>query len=183
MSKIYTKTGDKGETSLLGGQRVLKDDLRVTAYGGVDELNSIIGLVCTYANEHLEFLHKIQSSLFDLGAALSCPVNKRDVFKIKGINKNLVLEMEVEMDKMSLELDELKSFILPGGHESSAHMHWVRTVVRRIERDLVSFFNKNEDEMDTEAVLIFINRLSDFFFVMARYYNKKNFKKDIAWLS
>ena len=182
MVKIYTKTGDKGETALVGGVRVSKSDFRVDAYGEVDELNSVVGLAATGATEHQELLQNVQSALFDLGAYLACETEKREQFKINGINHNIIETLEREIDKLTKELDPLKTFILPGGSRVAAELHMARTVTRRVERTLVLFEEKSNEE-NFEEVKKFVNRLSDFFFVLARYYNKKSNVKDIAWIA
>lgn len=180
MSKVYTKTGDKGVTSLLGGARVSKSNELVRLYGSVDELNAFVGLSAVYALDHTILLQKIQSSLFDLGALLACPRDKRSDFGLTGIKDSLISELENEIDNMTANLDELKSFILPGGDVSAANIHLARTVTRRVERDLVESFNSSADA-ELESAIVFLNRLSDFFFVLARFYNKKNGVQDIPW--
>lgn len=178
--KIYTKGGDKGETSLLGGERVSKYDLRVHTYGEVDELNSFIGLAASYCDEHQILFKEIQSALFNIGAILACPDDKREEMQLMGIPLGLVERLEQEIDSMTSQLDELRSFILPGGHFAAAHLHVARSVTRRVERNLVNFVEQSQDD-SLEDLIMFINRLSDFFFVMGRYYNKKNGVDDIPW--
>ena len=179
--KIYTKTGDKGQTGLLGGVRVSKNDLRIEAYGTVDELNSFIGLALTEAkdNEVKKLLKKIQNTLFVLGSDLSTPDNEKNKsHKVFRISKTNYEEIEKEIDKFDGGLDELRNFILPGGSKSAALLHICRTICRRAERHVVvlnNIVNLNSD------IIILLNRLSDLFFVLARYENKISGIKDIEW--
>jgi len=179
--KIYTKAGDKGETGLFGGERVSKDSLRIEAYGTIDELNSFIGLALNEVNDSAvqKLLGKIQNTLFVLGSDLSAPENdKNKIRKIPRISKIHYEEIENEIDKFDEQLNELKSFILPGGSRSAAIMHVCRTICRRAERRVVSLNNAVDINRD---IVIFLNRLSDLFFVLARYVNKISGNKDIEW--
>ncbi|WP_394176126.1 cob(I)yrinic acid a,c-diamide adenosyltransferase [Guptibacillus hwajinpoensis] len=168
--KIYTKTGDKGETSLVYGQRVPKSDARVEAYGTCDEANSQIGLALSYVqNAHFDgkeewesSFHKIQTWLFHVGAELATPKGKKVGWTIEEEHIN---EMENQIDKWEKELEPLRNFILPGGHASGASLHVARTIVRRAERNTTLIGDANP------LVLSFLNRLSDFLFVAARYIN------------
>jgi len=179
--KIYTKGGDKGETGLFGGERVLKDSLRIEAYGTVDELNSFIGLALTEIKdaEIKELLKRIQNDLFTLGSDLAAPDNKKNkTHNISRITKSHFKEIEKEIDKFEIKLDELRNFILPGGCKSSALLHICRTICRRVERRVVTLNNKVNLSPE---IIIFLNRLSDLFFVLARYENKISGNKDIEW--
>jgi cob(I)alamin adenosyltransferase len=171
--KIYTKTGDKGTTSLIYGERVAKNDDRVEAYGSCDETNSMIGLALAYLNnvqfedknnfEHI--FYKIQTTLFHVGAELATPTGKEVKWKLKDED---IAELEQQIDQWDSELPALTNFILPGGHPVAAVLHVARTVVRRAERSAVS--------LGTEVnplVLSYLNRLSDFLFVAARYVNAR----------
>lgn len=180
--KIYTKTGDKGETSLFGGERVNKSAQRLKAYGTIDELNSFIGLtvVETTDNSVGELLQKIQSNLFSLGADLATPDNdktkKLNVFRV---DNNFISSVEENIDKYQKELDELKSFILPGGTKSASLLHICRAVCRRAEREIVDL---DKAEKINENIIVYVNRLSDLFFVLSRYENKIAGNPDIIWV-
>lgn len=167
--KIYTKTGDKGDTSLFGGQRVPKDALRIEAYGTVDELNSMLGIVRS-DNEDKEIdgiLDRVQNELFDLGADLATP-RSLDSKQIKRIEPRHSEHLEAMIDTLEAHLKPLKTFILPGGSPVAARLHFARTVCRRAERTVVRL-SRNEDI--GEGITIYLNRLSDLLFVMARYAN------------
>ncbi len=176
--KIYTGKGDKGETGLYGGKRVQKNSPRIEAYGIVDELNSFVGLAITETvdKDVKALLLKIQSQLFTVGADLATPEEKMQ--EGDGTPEEFYSSIEKEIDKFDAKLEELKSFILPGGSKSSAHLHVCRTVARRAERAVVSL--KNSVEID-DNILIFLNRLSDLFFVLARYENKVSGNPDVKW--
>jgi cob(I)alamin adenosyltransferase len=169
--KIYTKTGDKGTTSLIYGQRVAKNDLRVEAYGTCDETNSMIGLAVSYLQgesfqkkELLDSLyHKIQTNLFHVGAELATPKGKEVKW---AINESDIEEMEKHIDELNESLPALTNFILPGGHSAGATFHVARTIARRAERCAVTL----GDEVNP-LVLKYLNRLSDLLFVTARYVN------------
>ncbi len=176
LDKIYTRGGDKGETSLIGGQRVKKINPRIETCGNIDETNSILGLSLIYSSPKIkEIVLKIQNDLFDLGADLANPVLEDD--KALRIIEKQVERLEGDIDQLNSELNELSSFILPGGELSASFLHLARSVCRRSERSLVKL-------METEEVNIFclkyLNRLSDLLFVLARYENKKG-KNDILW--
>ena len=173
LTHIYTKTGDEGKTSLGDGTRVEKHHLRVEALGNVDEFNSIIGLLLTtnIDTEKTTTLKKIQHHLFDIGGELSIPnLRKIDDEKIKFIEKNI--------DAMNKNLSSLEEFILPGGSHEAALCHQARTVCRRAERSL---FRLNEIEKINAVSLKYINRLSDFLFVLARQINKEKNISDTFW--
>lgn len=164
--KIYTKTGDAGQTSLIGGTRVPKHHLRIETYGTVDELNSVIGMVRDMfpRQSMLPVLKEIQDRLFTIGALLaSDPVKSK--MKVPDLTPDDIQLLEQEIDKMNTELPELKAFILPGGHPSSSWCHIARCVCRRCER-LVSHLAA-ETEVHS-LILIYLNRLSDYLFVLAR---------------
>ncbi|MBZ0201272.1 MAG: cob(I)yrinic acid a,c-diamide adenosyltransferase [Ignavibacteriaceae bacterium] len=179
--KIYTKTGDTGETSLFGGKRVSKDSLRIEAYGTIDELNSFIGNAVTEVKdaEIKNLLGKIQNMLFAAGADLATPeTEKNKKLKIKRIPASYVSEMEKAIDYFETTLDPLKNFILPGGSKSAALLHVCRTVARRAERKVVQL---NKTEQVGVNLIIFLNRLSDLFFVLSRFENKVSNIPDITW--
>jgi cob(I)alamin adenosyltransferase len=178
--KIYTKTGDKGTTSLIGGTRVAKNDTRIEAYGTIDELNSFIGLLMSKLNNnpaHLEFLKSIQQRLFDVGAYLATDTETSDSEKfLTEIGGDFVQSIENEIDRINETLPPLRNFVLPNGSEASALSHVCRTIARRAERriyDLAQAIAGNEEAID-EKIFIFINRLSDYFFVLARTLNIDN---------
>lgn len=176
--KIYTKTGDHGETSLFGGQRVSKNHSRIDAYGTVDELNSILGIARS-ADPVLEIeniLDSVQHVLFVLGADLATPPEKNS--RIQRIGNKHVQTLEEAIDQLEKPLEPLKSFILPGGSECSARLHHARTVCRRAERIC---FSCRQSEIISDEALIFLNRLSDLLFVMARYQNKSVGIEDVKW--
>ena len=176
LNKIYTKIGDKGSTQLGDGKMVNKDSLRVDAYGSVDEANATIGLSILRTNIKIKKILKIvQNDLFDLGADLCIP-DKKDTQKLK-ITKDRVDYIEEKIDNFNKELSSLNSFILPGGSESSTYLHIARTVTRRAERKIVALSKK---ERINPVTIIYLNRLSDLLFVLARYTNNKG-KKDILW--
>jgi len=160
LSKIYTKTGDKGETGMADGSRVAKDQIQVSAIGDVDELNSHIGLLVTEvaSTEMKDKLNQIQHILFDLGAELSLP-------DYVAIEENHVTFLEAYLDQLNDKLKPLDEFILPGGSRAAALAHVARSVCRRVERGLVSF---NREQSVNKAAMAFINRLSDLLFVIAR---------------
>ncbi|MCV6598190.1 MAG: cob(I)yrinic acid a,c-diamide adenosyltransferase [Mangrovicoccus sp.] len=181
LNKIYTKTGDAGETALGNGSRVAKYTLRVTAYGTVDELNATVGLARLHAEgETNAWLGAIQNDLFDLGADLCRPDMERDheaEYPPLRMAPTQVSRLEAEIDKMNSALSPLRSFILPGGSPLSAHMHLCRTVARRAERFSVELATI---ESINPAAVQYLNRLSDWFFVAARVANG-NGQDDILW--
>jgi cob(I)alamin adenosyltransferase len=179
--KIYTKGGDKGETGLYGGERVSKDSLRIETYGTVDELNSFIGLTLGEVSDSQikKLLKQIQNTLFILGSDLSTPdIEKNKAHQIPRITKSNYEEIEREIDKFDARLNELRNFILPGGSKGAALLHICRTVCRRAERRVVSLKNKVNLNPD---IIILLNRLSDLFFVLARYENKISGTEDVKW--
>lgn len=173
ITKVYTRTGDKGITSLIGGERVVKASARVEAYGDVDELNSVLGIARLEAqdNEIKEIITEIQNDLFIIGADLASPPEIR----VPRINKDRITELEEIIDRFLEELEPLKEFILPGGRGGGPYLHLARTVSRRAERRIVKLI---QEEQLNENVLAYINRLSDLLFVMARIENKRgNFEE------
>lgn len=167
--KIYTKTGDKGLTSLIGGKRVPKNHERIEAYGTVDELNSYIGLISTQKTdpETLKILKEIQDRLFTIGATLAAdPETSR--MKIPDLHNSDIELLEKEIDKINLIIPPLKHFVLPGGTEAVAFCHVARCVCRRAERLVVGLAIENDIE---EMVIIYLNRLSDYLFVLSRKFN------------
>lgn len=170
--KIYTKTGDAGETGLYGGERVPKDALRVNAYGTVDEANAAIGVArSSFADVTLnEDLAAIQNALFDVGADLATPHDSKYRSKITAIDAQDVTHLESLIDRYEEKLEPLQNFILPGGHEASAALHLARTIVRRAEREVTHL--ARQEEVNAQ-VAIYLNRLSDLLFVMARVMNTK----------
>ena len=180
LTKIYTRGGDKGETSLGDGRRVAKHDLRVAAYGTVDETNSVVGLARLHTvgfPEEDAMLSRIQNELFDLGADLCTPDDGRKAEGALRITAPQVERLEKEIDHLNQALAPLTSFILPGGTPAAAHLHHARTVSRRAERLIVEL--AGSDSVNAEAVQ-YINRLSDHFFVLARQLNEKG-EKDVLW--
>ena len=179
LDKIYTRTGDEGKTSLGDGSRLLKFHLRVTAYGSIDEANSVTGVAILHvANpEVLQFLRHIQNDLFDVGADLCQPERPGPEKPSLRITEEQVTWLEKQIDRFNAELEPLNSFVLPGGSPASAYLHLARTVTRRAERDVVRLF---ADEPVNAAVLRYVNRLSDFLFVLARFLNDKG-KEDVRW--
>ena len=165
--KIYTKTGDKGQTALIGGRRVSKADLRIDAYGTVDELNSWIGLVRDQPVSILQkdLLKEIQDRLFTIGTELATDPEKDTKRTMPVITADDVTLLEKAMDKMDTELPQLRAFILPGGHESVSFCHLARTVCRRAERLVTAL---SDDSPVDELVLQYLNRLSDYLFVLSR---------------
>ncbi len=180
LSKIYTRGGDQGKTSLGDGVRVAKHSLRVQAYGTVDELNATLGLVRlhTLGDAGVEaMLMRIQNDLFDLGADLCRPGHDASDETTLRIQETQVLRLENEIDAMNAELEPLTSFVLPGGTPAAANLHLARTVCRRAER-LVSALN--EVEAVNFFALRYLNRLSDYFFVASRFLNDKG-RFDVLW--
>lgn len=184
--KIYTKTGDQGETSLVGGQRVRKDVERIELYGDLDELNAHIGLLAAEIENNPLFkteaadLEWLQSQIFCFGSLLASEPQDREKFNLPKASPKLISTLEAQMDTMSDQLPELKNFILPGGSQASALGHLCRTICRRCERKVVRFQKSSEDPCLEEA-LMFLNRLSDYFFVLSRFLNKKLDAKEKIW--
>ena len=175
---IYTRTGDKGKTSLFGGKRVLKTNMRVDTYGTIDELNSIIGIAVSFLGTKHSLVKKelisIQHDLFDIGAYLANPTARPFVRLEKR-----VMDFEKLIDRMAGKLPTLRNFILPGGGKAGATLHHARTVCRRAERRLVGL---QQDEEIDEHVVKYVNRLSDLLFTMARFVNRKDKQKETIWV-
>ncbi|MTI44022.1 ATP:cob(I)alamin adenosyltransferase [Roseibium hamelinense] len=183
LNKIYTKTGDDGTTALGTGERRPKNDLRIESYGTVDETNSVVGLVRLHTGKMApdvdEVLGRIQNDLFDLGADLATPETDQDLgYEPLRITAAQVTAIEEAIDRFNGELSPLRSFVLPGGSEASAYLHLARTVSRRCERLLVEL--QAAEKINPSAVL-YMNRLSDFFFVASRFLNAKG-EGDVLWV-
>lgn len=178
-SLIYTKTGDKGQTSLVGGKRVAKSHVRLESYGTSDELNSFVGfLIQQIEDEHdLEVLSFIQHKLFTVGSYLATETEDMPVKQASIITDNNIALLEKEMDRMDSELPPLRQFVLPGGSESAARANLCRTVCRRLER---SIYRVKEDFPVDDQILMFVNRLSDYFFLLARKESNKK-GEEIFW--
>ncbi|SFT76963.1 cob(I)alamin adenosyltransferase [Pseudovibrio denitrificans] len=184
LNKIYTKTGDDGTTALGSGERRQKHDLRIEAYGTVDETNSIVGIVRLHASKEMpvldELLGRIQNDLFDLGADLAIPDTGEDLgYEPLRITENQVSALEDAIDQMNVELTPLKSFVLPGGTPLATYLHQARTVSRRAERLVAALYQK---EKVNKQALQYLNRLSDLFFVASRYANLKG-EGDVLWVA
>jgi len=179
--KIYTKTGDNGTTALFTGKRVPKHHIRIESYGTLDELNSWLGLIRDQEiNVHYqEILTRIQDKLFTLGAILATEPNKDNRLKIPRIGKEDSLVLEQEMDRMNETLPPMTHFLLPGGHTTVSYCHIARTVCRRAER-MITFLHK-EAPLPNE-VLVYVNRLSDYLFVLARKLSKDLKAKEVKWI-
>ncbi|KQY12229.1 cob(I)yrinic acid a,c-diamide adenosyltransferase [Rhizobium sp. Root482] len=184
LNKIYTKTGDNGTTGLAAGPRRLKSDLRVEAYGTIDEANAVIGL----ARQHMgsmdtldSMLMRIQNDLFDLGADLSTPdTGETLAYEPLRIIVAQVTRLETEIDMLNADLEPLRSFVLPGGSGAAAALHMARTVTRRAERRMVELARMDGETVSPPA-LAYVNRLSDFLFVAARWTNEKG-QADVLWI-
>ena len=187
ITKVYTRTGDKGETGLVGGKRESKDSPRIEAYGAIDELNSIVGLARVFNEECLdggdahEFLNgvlcQIQDELFDLGSELATPP---DFFQegMYRVGADEIERIEKLIDRCQKDLEPLKSFILPGGGRIGAYLHQCRTVCRRAERDILRL---SRTEEINDGVLKYVNRLSDLFFVLSRWIAKQTSEPEYLW--
>ncbi|GAB4017236.1 cob(I)yrinic acid a,c-diamide adenosyltransferase [Spirosoma migulaei] len=178
--KIYTKTGDKGQTALIGGRRVSKADLRIDAYGTVDELNSWIGLVRDQPvnDNRKELLKEIQDRLFTVGAELATDPEKAPKRAIPIIIPDDVFQLEQAMDAMDAELPDLRAFVLPGGNQAVSFCHLARTVCRRAERLVISLL---EESPVDELVIQYLNRLSDYLFVLSRKMAQELTAEEVAW--
>ncbi len=181
--KVYTKTGDEGKTSLLGGTKVSKTNPRIEAYGTVDELNSFVGM-CRTAGDITEEINTelilIQKHLFELGSELSVDPENPPGFSFDVVEESDVDYLEKAIDRMDEELPELKNFILPGGKASASAAHVCRTVCRRAERRTAVLYDHQETR---PVVLQYLNRLSDYFFVLARYINHQAGIEETIWSS
>ncbi len=179
--KIYTKTGDNGTTGLYGGQRVTKNAPRIQSYGEVDELNAVLGLACAETSHEpiKRALLEVQNNLFVLGAQLASP---RIDPKIEIVTSAHVDFLERQIDTISENLPELKNFILPGGSKTAAWLHLARTVCRRAERSAVQLSQLPQETVD-HWLLTYLNRLSDFLFILGRLANQLENKQDTLWIS
>lgn len=177
--KIYTKTGDKGQTSLIGGTRLPKHHIRIEAYGTVDELNSFVGLVRDNISEKelFDLLIEIQDRLFTIGSLLAADPEKNKM-QLPQLNENDVVLLEKAIDKMNETLPEMKSFVLPGGHPTVSHCHIARCVCRRAERAVLKL---SENEKVDELIYKYLNRLSDYLFVLSRKLTQDLKASEIPW--
>jgi len=183
LSKIYTRSGDKGTTRLSTGARVAKSDLRIAAFGTVDETNACVGLARVHTAEEPTvdaMLARIQNDLFDLGADLSTPVGGKGDSEALRIVDAQVTRLEAEIDQLNGALASLSSFVLPGGTPAAAALHLARTVCRRAERLMVELAAREKDQVGAPA-LRYVNRLSDFLFVAGRYVNDRG-AGDVLWV-
>lgn len=183
-TKIYTRSGDSGMTSLVGGTRVSKTHIRIECYGTIDELNSSLGLARSELQSHFELkaldqqLETIQNRLFNLGSLLACE-NTKLKGQLPQIGPEDILNLENWIDQMQNELEELREFILPGGHRASALLHISRTISRRAERLIIHLYD--EREIEDLIYIQYMNRLSDYLFVAARFCNKTLKVTDVKW--
>ena len=187
LNRIYTRTGDGGETALGSGERVSKDDMRIEAYGTVDETNTVIGLVRLHTQQPElllldEMLGRIQNELFDLGADLCVPDRGQKLeWEPLRILASQAERLEQEIDQLNEALTPLRSFVLPGGVAAAAYLHQARTVCRRAERLMVAL-KSIEGETVSDAAMAYVNRLSDFLFVASRWANVKAGDGDVLWV-
>lgn len=178
-TKIYTKTGDKGETSLIGGTRLPKHHIRIEAYGNVDELNSFVGVVrdSVTENELINLLIEIQDRLFTIGSLLAADPEKNKM-QLPQLSESDIILLEKAIDKMNETLPEMKSFVLPGGHIAVSHCHVARCVCRRAERATLKLA---ENEKVDEIIYKYLNRLSDYLFVLSRKLTQDFKANEIPW--
>jgi cob(I)alamin adenosyltransferase len=179
--KIYTRTGDKGTTSLIGGTKVPKSHLRIEAYGTVDELNAHIGLCLDMLTDETsrQLLREVQDRLFTIGSALACDPVKETRMRIPDLKEEDIALLEKEIDRMNEALPEMKHFILPGGHVTVSQLHIARCVCRRAERAVVRL-EMEDQEMD-KIIIRYLNRLSDYLFVLGRYTGMLLNAEEIPW--
>ncbi|TBW39964.1 cob(I)yrinic acid a,c-diamide adenosyltransferase [Siculibacillus lacustris] len=184
LNRIYTRKGDDGTTALVTGERRLKSDPRIEAYGTIDETNAVVGLARLHTGvDHLELdvmLARIQNDLFDLGADLATPPGATLKWEPLRIVPAQVTRLEAEIDRLNGDLEPLASFVLPGGSAAAAHLHHARTVSRRAERLMVALAAGGDDRVGPAAIA-YVNRLSDFFFVAARWVNDHG-RSDVLWV-
>lgn len=178
--KLYTKTGDKGQTGLIGGTRVPKNDIRIEAYGTIDELNSFIGLLTTYPihDRDVRFLRLIQNNLFTIGSYLATDTSKTELQQASILKSGSIEQIEKEIDRIDAKLPVLSSFVLPGGSHRGALSHVCRTIARRAERrilDITEFYTVDNQ------IIVYVNRLSDYFFAISRYYTLEKGGEEIYW--
>jgi cob(I)alamin adenosyltransferase len=187
LNRIYTRTGDKGETALGTGERLSKAHIRIAAYGTVDETNAVLGVVRLHTDERQfakldGMLARIQNELFDLGADLCVPDRGEKLeFEPLRILPKQYERIEAEIDDLNAELQPLRSFVLPGGDPAATHLHVARTVCRRAERLIVELASHPEEHV-SEGAIAYINRLSDFFFVASRWVNHVSGQGDVLWV-
>jgi len=186
--KIYTGSGDRGKTSLFSGERTAKSDHRIEAFGDVDELNAVLGVLSNYLPPDVarlgEEIRKIQSDLFHIAAWLATSADSAAVDRLESITEEKVRFLEAAIDQMADELPQLHSFILPTGHVSATWAHLARTVCRRMERSVVRLFETTYDDRLPETLatlLVYINRLSDYLFTLARYCNHVTGSSETLW--
>lgn len=179
MFKIYTKTGDLGQTSLVGGSRIDKDDIKIEAYGSVDELNAWIGVLSDLPENksRIEVLKEIQDRLFTIGSDLASE-NEKAKGKIPDLHDEDITFLESQMDKMETEIPALRAFVLPGGHLSVSYCHVARTVCRRAERQIIRL---SKQEETNPLVIKYINRLSDYLFMLSRKITQETGSIEISW--
>ncbi len=179
MAKIYTKTGDKGKTSLLGGTRVPKYHLRIEAYGTVDELNANIGMLGEQKvlQSLFPLMREVQNNLFSIGSILANDPEKSH-FQLPPLQEEEILKLEASIDALNAQLDPLQNFVLPGGHPANAWAHVARTICRRAERRVVEL--SEQTELDPHIVT-YLNRLSDWLFMVARFASKESGAGEIIW--
>ncbi len=186
-AKLYTRTGDKGDTGLVSGTRISKSDARIDLYGELDDFNSRLGFAVALIDSEttlkttVDFLHHLQSAIFDLGSNLACEEAKRKEYKLPQITKEFIEDLEHEIDRLESELTPLKNFILPGGTAAASAFHVARTSARNVERKLVGF-TESTGEALPDLGLIFLNRTSDYLFVLARYVNKVQGGTERNWI-
>ena len=182
-SKIYTKGGDQGETSLVSGKRVSKSDQRIDLYGELDHLNSLVGLsLSEIKDESLKiYFEKIQNNLFIMGSNMACELELREKYKLPSLSENCLAEMEEMIDLLDKDLPKLSNFILPGGSRAAGMIHLCRTTCRGIERKMAQF-EKDVENMP-KYYLAYLNRLSDLFFVAARFVNHETGVLEKVWKS
>ncbi|MDA3614938.1 cob(I)yrinic acid a,c-diamide adenosyltransferase [Polluticaenibacter yanchengensis] len=181
-TKIYTKTGDRGYTALVGGEKILKSDLQIDAYGSVDELNAHTGMLrdlVQFDEDLVAFLKKIQNQLFVVGANLAISTNKEIKMALPKLSDEHILALENEIDRLTLELEPLKNFTIPGGHVAISQAHICRVVCRRAERLVVAFNNLHDNLFD--IYLRYLNRLSDYFYTLTRFLSKQLKAEESIW--
>lgn len=180
--KIYTKTGDNGNTSLIGGTKIPKSHIRIDSYGNVDELNSYVGLINDYLQDEVlkNTLKQVQDRLFTIGSSLACDPGKETGMHIPDLKEEDILFLEKQIDRMNDTLPTMKHFILPGGHVAVSTIHITRCVCRRAERGVVNLL-QHEQFVDP-LVIKYLNRLSDYLFILARYVGKQLGVEEAIWL-
>ncbi|NIL98552.1 MAG: cob(I)yrinic acid a,c-diamide adenosyltransferase [Planctomycetales bacterium] len=182
MAKIYTKTGDDGQTGLIGGQRTWKDDPRIEAYGTVDELNAVLGTArCAGGGDPIDtVLERVQNELFVVGTQLATP-STADRPSAVGITLQHIATLEADIDRADQSLAPLRQFVLPAGSPLAAHLHLARTVCRRAERRLIRLARQETLTPETSLLIVYLNRLADLLFVLARAANAQSGHGDVPW--